>query len=182
MYKKRTSGFSKLAGSVLFLLVSAGAFAQTNFSGNWVYNQSKSVIPQPPGGQGGGPGGPGGQMGGGGITVTQDSKTLTMNQTMQGPDGETQMTSKYNLDGTVSENTMFMDMKRKSTVTWSSDKKSITIASSMVFDMNGESREIKTTETWKLSDDGKTLFIESVRPGPPGGGEGTKSTRAYDKK
>jgi hypothetical protein len=190
MYKKRTSGFRKLAGSILFLFVSAGIFAQTDFSGNWVFNQSKSVFTQGPDGQGGGPGGQGGPMGGGGITVTQDSKTLTVNQTMQSPDGEMKITSKYNLDSTVSENTMFMDMKSKSTLTWSADKKSIAIVSTMVFDMGGESREMKTTETWKLSDDGKTLLIESVMPGPPGGGEGgqpsgsegMKITRAYDKK
>jgi hypothetical protein len=178
MYKKRTSGFKKLAGSILFLFVSAGIFAQADFSGNWVFNQSKSVFPQGPDGQGGGPGGPGGPMGGGGMTVTKDSKTLTVNQTMQSPDGEIKMTSKYNLDGTVSENNMFMDMKSKSTLTWSADKKSIAIVSTMVSDMG----EMKTTETWKLSDDGKTLLIESVMSGPPGGGEGMKMTRAYDKK
>ena len=171
MYKKRTSGFRKLAGSILFLFVSAGIFAQADFSGNWVFNQSKSVFPQ-------GSDGPGMLMGGGGVTVTQDSKTLTVNQTMQGPDGEMKMTSKYNLDGTVSENNMFMDMKSKSTLTWSADKKSIAIVSTMVSDMG----EMKTTETWKLSDDGKTLLIESVMPGTPGGGEGMKMTRAYDNK
>jgi len=81
-------------------------------------------------------------------------------------------------------------MKRKSTLTWSADKKSITIVSTMVFDMGGDSREMKESETWKLSDDGKTLFIESTMPGgpgapdggQPGGGEGMKMTMVYDKK
>jgi hypothetical protein len=173
MYKKRTSNFRKLAGSLLFLFVSTAIFAQADFSGNWVFNQSKSVLPQ-------GPGGPMG--GGGGLTVTQDAKTLTTLQKMQGPDGEMEMNRKYNLDGTVSENTMFMDMKSKSTLTWSADKSSIVIVSTMVFDMGGESREMKTTETWKLSDGGKTLIVESVMPGPPDGGGDRKSTRAYDKK
>jgi hypothetical protein len=191
MKKFRTPFFCKLAGMFLFLFVSSGVFAQADFSGKWAFNLSKSKIPQRQDGQGGG--GPGGPMGGGDRTVTQDAKTLTVNQTMQGPDGETQMSSKYNLDGSVSENTLFMDMKRKSTLTWSADKKSITIASTMVFDMGGESREIKESETWKLSDDGKTLFIESSMPGgfggpgapeggQPGGGEGMKRTMAYDKK
>ena len=116
---------------------------------------------------------------------------------MQSPDGETPMTNKYNLDGSVSENTFVMDMKRKSTLTWSADKKSITIVSKMVLDMGGDSREIKESETWKLSDDGKTLFIETTMPGgpggpgaqdggqpggQPGGGEGMKITMVYDKK
>jgi hypothetical protein len=49
----------------------------------------------------------------------------------------------------------------------------------MVFDMNGESREIKSTETWKLSDAGKTLTIDSTRPGREGE---MKTTAVYDKK
>ena len=175
MNKERTSGFRKLAGLVLFLFVSTAMFAQTDFSGSWVYNQAKSIMPQQ-GGMGGGP------MGGGALTVTQDAKTLTVIQKMQGPDGEMEMNRKYNLDGSVSENTMFMDMKGKSTLTWSADKKSIVINTSMVFDMGGESREMKTTETWTLSDGGKTLLVESVMPGPPDGGEPRKTTRGYDKK
>ena len=191
MEKLRTTNYCKLTGILLFLFVSSGVFAQTNFSGKWVFNQSKSKLPEMQDGQGGG--GPGGPMGGGDRTATQDAKTLTVNQTMQGPDGEVQLSNKYNLDGSVSENTFIMDMKRKSTLTWSADKKSITIVSTMVIDMGGDSREIKESETWKLSDDGKTLFIESTRPGgrggpgapdgaQPGGGEGMKMTMAYDKK
>jgi hypothetical protein len=180
MNKKRNSNYMKLAGLLMFLFVSSGVFAQVNFAGTWVYNQAKSVIPQAPNGMGGGGGPMGG--GGGGLTVTQDAKTITSTQTMQGPDGEMQMVNKYNIDGTVTENTVFGDMKRKSTLTWSADKKAATIVSVMVFDMNGESREMKTTETWKLADDGKTLLIESVRPAGPDGGEPMKTTRGYDKK
>jgi hypothetical protein len=198
MKKLRTPNYCKLTGLLLFLLISSGVFAQTNFSGKWVFNQTKSKIPERQDAQGGGgPGGPGGPMGGGDRTVTQDEKLLTVNQTMQSPDGETPMTNKYNLDGSVSENTFVMDMKRKSTLTWSADKKSITIVSKMVLDMGGDSREIKESETWKLSDDGKTLFIETTMPGgpggpgaqdggqpggQPGGGEGMKITMVYDKK
>jgi hypothetical protein len=190
MEKLRTPNYCKLTGILLFLFVSSGVFAQTDFSGKWVFNQSKSKLPEMQEGQGGG--GPGGPMGGGDRTVTQDAKTLTVNQTMQGPDGETALSNKYNLDGSVSENTFIMDMKRKSTLTWSADKKSITLVSTMVFDMGGESREMKESEIWKLSDDGKTLFIESTRPGrggpggpdgaQPGSAEGMKTTMAYDKK
>lgn len=189
MKKSKVSNCRKLAGLLLLLFVSAGVYAQSDFSGKWAFNQSKSKFPERPDGQGGGgPGGPGGPMGGGDRTVIQDAKTLTVNQTMQSPDGEMQMSNKYNLDGSVSENTFMMDMKRKSTLTWSADKKSITIVSTMVFDMGGESREMKETETWKLSDDGKTLFIERSMPGGPGGPDGggpggeMKMTMAYDKK
>jgi hypothetical protein len=154
----------------IFLSISAGMFAQTDFSGTWAVNQSKSKF----GDAGGGPGGP---MGGATLVVAQDAKILTVTQTMQGPDGEMKILSKYNLDGTSSTNPFIMDMSRKSTLKWSADKKSLTIVS--ILDFNGN--EMKETETWSLSPDGLTLFIESTRPAGPDGGE-MKMTLAYDKK
>ena len=68
---------------------------------------------------------------------------------------------------------------RKSTVTWSADKTSLTIASTMVFERDGESREMKSSEMWKLAEDGKVLLQESTFPGPNGE---MKRTLAYDKK
>jgi|WetSurMetagenome_2_1015567.scaffolds.fasta_scaffold96607_2 hypothetical protein len=173
----------KLLVSGIFLLISAGIFAQANFSGTWTMNQSKSKM----GGEGGGPGGP---MSAQSLTIVQDAATLSVDQTMNGPDGnDMKMSMKYNLNGKESENTFMMDAKRKSIIAWSADKKSITINSSMVFNMNGENREMKESETWKLSDDGKTLFVESTRPMGPGGDgggqearESMKITMAYDKK
>jgi hypothetical protein len=44
----------------------------------------------------------------------------------------------------------------------------LTITSTIKFDMQGETREMKSTETWKLSEGGKLLLIESVRPGRDG--------------
>lgn len=167
----------------LFFLSFSGVFAQADFSGSWAFNQSKSKLGGGTDGPGGGPGGP---MAATALVVAQDTKLLTVDQTMAGRDGEEiKMSGKYNLDGTESTNTFFMDMQRKSTLTWSADKKSITIASTMVMDRGGETREMKETETWSISDDGKTLFIESTRPGMPGGpegAEGRKMTLAYDKK
>jgi hypothetical protein len=155
----------------VFLCVSAEIFAQANFSGNWTFNQSKSQL----GEAGGGPGGP---MAASVLVVTQDAKILTVSQTMQGPDGEMKIESKYNLDGITSENTFMMDMKRKSTLTWSADKKAITIVS--IMDFNGN--EMKETETWKFSADSKVLYIDSTRPAGPDGGNDMKMTLAYDKK
>jgi hypothetical protein len=150
--------------------------AQVNFSGTWAFNESKSKFGE------GGPGGPGGPgMGGTAIVVKQDANNLSVERTMRGRDGEEmKMTEKYTLDGKVCENTMMMDMVRKSTVTWSADKKSITIASSMTFDRGGESREMKQSETWRLGDDGKTLMIESTRPTREG--DSMNITMVYDKK
>jgi hypothetical protein len=113
------------------------------------------------------------------MVVTQQGNILTVESTMPGRDGEEmKTTSKYNLDGTLSENPMF-NTTRKSTAAWSADKTSLTIASTMTFERDGESREIKSTETWKLAEGGKVLMLENVRPGRDGE---MKTTVAYDKK
>lgn len=160
----------KLLAFFVFLFASAGLMAQANFAGTWGFNESKSNFGESQY-----------RFAATTMIVTQDDKTLSVESTMPGRDGgEMKMNSKYNLDGTVSENTGMMDMKSKSTVVWSADKTSITIATTMTFDMNGESREMKSSQTWKLSEGGKVLTIESTRTGRDG--EIMKTTVAYDKK
>jgi len=154
--------------SILFFTQVSAQGGAVNFSGNWALNESKSKFGDSPF-----------RMASAIFVVKQDGNTLSTERTMAGPDGEMKMTSNYTLDGKVSENTGMMDMKSKSTVAWSEDKTSITITTTMVFDMNGESREIKSTETWKLSDAGNTLTIDSTRPGRDGE---MKTTAVYDKK
>jgi len=160
--------FRMLLSSIVFMLASAGLFAQSNFSGTWAFNESKSDF-----------GDSQFRFAATTMVVTQAGNVLTVESTMPGRDGgEMKTTSKYNLDGTVSENPMF-NTTRKSTVAWSADKASMTIASTMTFERDGESREMKSTETWKLTDGGKVLMLESVRPGRDGE---MKTTVAYDKK
>ena len=160
----------KLRLSAAFLLLSAGLFAQTNFSGTWAFNESKSKL-----------GDSQFRMAATALVATQDAKVLTVETTRPGRDGgETKSTAKYNLDGTPSENPGFGNSVRKSTVTWSADKSSITIASTMTFDMNGESRTMNSSETWKLTEGGKVLLLDNVMPGFEGGE--MKTTAAYDKK
>lgn len=158
-----------LLGTAILVMTTSGLFAQVNFAGNWAFNESKSNFGESQF-----------RFAATSMVVTQDANTLTVESTMPGRDGEEMKTSaKYTLDGKVSENPVF-NTTRKSTVTWSPDKTSIVIASTMTFDMNGESREIKSTDTWKLSEGGKVLLIESVRAGRDGGE--MKTTAAYDKK
>lgn len=167
---KTTSFFSfrKLISLFAFLLCSAVMFAQANFSGTWGFNESKSDF-----------GGSQFRFAATSMVVTQAGNTLTVESTMPGRDGgEMKTTSKYNLDGSVSENPMF-NSTRKSTVAWSPDKTSLTITSTMTFERDGESREIKSTETWKLAEGGKVLLIENVRPGRDGE---MKTIVAYDKR
>ena len=56
--------------------------------------------------------------------------------------------------------------------------KSFTIASTTVFNMNGESMEMKSTEIWNLESD-KVLKIESTNTTPNGE---MSRTLVYDKK
>jgi hypothetical protein len=169
MRKLNTSKFRIYLVMAAFCMTTSGLFAQANFAGTWAFNDSKSNF-----------GDSQFRFAATSMVVTQDANTLSVESTMPGRDGEEMKTSaKYTLDGKVSENPMF-NTTRKSTVTWSADKSSLIISSTMTFDMNGETREMKSTETWKLSDGGKLLSIESVRPGRDGGE--MKTTAAYDKK
>jgi len=161
--------FKNLLVAAGLCMTTSGLFAQTNFSGTWAFNESKSNFGESQF-----------RFAATLMVVTQDANTLTVESTMPGRDGEEMKTSaKYTLDGKVSENPMF-NSTRKSIVTWSADKSSLIIASTMTFDMGGETREMKSTETWKLSEGGKLLSVESVRPGRDGGE--MKTMAAYDKK
>jgi len=135
---------------------------KANFSGTWTLNEGKSTIPE---------GGGGGQrMGGREFTVTQEANLLTQTRTSQ--DGTTR-TTKYNLDGTESVNTMGQ-FESKSTAKWSADGKSLTITTKSNF--NGNERT--STAVWSLTD-AKTLSIVSTRQGQDGE---VKATSVYDKK
>jgi len=161
--------FKNLLVAAILCMTTAGLFAQANFAGTWALNESKSNF-----------GDSQFRFAATTMVVIQDANTLNVESTMPGRDGEEMKSSaKYTLDGKVSENPMF-NTTRKSTVSWSADKSSLTIASTMTFDMGGETREMKSTETWKLSEGGKLLLIENVRQGRDGGE--MKTTIAYDKK
>jgi len=160
----------RLLLSSAMLLLSAGLFAQTSFSGTWALNESKSNF-----------GDSQFRMASSTIEAVQDAKLLTVTTTRPGMDGqEMKSTAKYNLDGTPSENPGFGNSVRKSTAKWSADKSALTISSTMTFDMGGENRTMTTSETWKLSEGGKVLLLDNVMPGFEGGE--MKTTAAYDKK
>jgi hypothetical protein len=165
----KASKFLTIAGLflVMFLQVSAQS-ASVNFTGSWALNESKSNF-----------GDAQFRMAATTLVVKQDANALSVDRVMPGFDGgEMKTTGKYTLDGKVCENTGMMDMKTKSTVTMAADKKSFVIASTTIFDMNGESMEIKSTETWK-SEGEKTLKIETTSTTPNGE---MKTTAVYDKK
>jgi hypothetical protein len=141
--------------------------AKPDFSGTWAFNEGKS------------------NLGEGGnfrratqITVTQDGNNLTAARVRTNQNGETTTTTeKFTLDGKESTN----DTGRgpsKAIVTWSADGKALNFAITRTFDMNGETRTMKSTEVWTLTD-ARTLSILSTFTMQD---NEMKTTLVYDKK
>jgi hypothetical protein len=154
----------------IFLLFTAVTSAQkVNFSGTWTYNETKSIL--------GGEGGPRGAAVK--LVVKQDGNNLTMEKTTRRQSGEENVsTENYTLDGKECENPTFGDRTKKSTATWSDDKKSLTIVSKVVFEREGQQMEITTTEIFTLSQDKKNLSIDYTSKSARGE---RKNTFVYDK-
>ena len=132
MKNLKIPGLINLTAVLGLLLISSGLFAQTNFSGTWAFNESKSNFGESQF-----------RWAATSLVITQEANTISVESTMPGRDGAVvKSTAKFNLDGTVSENPMF-NTTRKSTVTWSADKTTLTIASSMTFERDGDVREFK---------------------------------------
>jgi Tol biopolymer transport system component len=145
---------------------------KTNFAGTWIMNATKSTQPQ-------GGGGGGQRMGGGDVVVTQEANLLSVSRTRTNQDGQATTTvTKYTLDGKESINTSPRG-DSKSVATWSADGKTLSIASTRTMDMNGETRTIKSTEVWVLTDP-KTLTVTSTRAGQDG--QPVETKLVYDKK
>jgi hypothetical protein len=156
--------------SALIIVTSSVSFGQSaaNFTGSWAFNEAKSNL-----GEGGG------RMVSQTLTIAQDASTFSLERAFTGQDGtERKISEKYTLDGKESVNPVFNTTK-KSTATWSADKKSLTVSSAMVFEMNGEKNEIKTVEVYKLADADKTLTIDSQSTSSMGE---RKATLVYNKK
>jgi hypothetical protein len=167
------AGFKQIASLLaIILLTYATASAQTggiNFSGTWVFNESKST-----------PSEGGFRMGASLMTITQEANNLSVESTRKNRDGEdVKSTSKFTLDGKECVNPAgFGNSNRNSVVIWSADKKMLNFAHTMKFERDGETQEFKNTESWKLNDD-KTLSVETIMNFQ---GEERKTTNIYDKK
>jgi len=154
---------------VLSLLLSAATYAQSaNFSGSWAYNESKSKL-----GEGGF------RMISQKLTITQNENSFSLEKSFTGQDGtERKSTETYTLDGKESVNPVF-NTSKKSIATWSADKKSLTVASEMTLEMNGDKMEIKTTEIYSLNDAEKSLSLNTHSTSSMGD---RTATLVYDKK
>jgi hypothetical protein len=148
------SKFFQLSTLVLlcsFLLIPATSFAQksADFSGKWTLNEDKSDL------------GEGRFFAASKLAITQDGKSITMERTRAGRDGEERTTSEtITLDG--KENVTETENRRTTSVAnWSADKSALTIKSNIEFSRQGETMETTRTETLTLGEGGKGLNIQS---------------------
>lgn len=132
----------KLAFFLSAILITTIAFAQTDFSGNWKLNSSKSKLGER-------------SFAPKEIIVVQKGNELSVESHSEWQGQERTRTNKYTLDGKECINTGFRDSEIKSTAVWSGDKKSLTIKSKVPM-QNGD---MTMTAVYKM--DGKNLVIES---------------------
>jgi hypothetical protein len=140
---------------------------RTNFSGTWKLNESKSEL------------GNFGRFAPRTIKADQKDDALAISRTAPSFDGnDVTTTETLSYDGKETETTVFGNSKRKSTAKWSDDGKTFTINYTLLLDFNGQTNEIKGTETWALSDDGKALTVQTHSTSS----QGERSTKyVYDK-
>lgn len=159
---------------ILILLIAPAflsAFAiqanRVNFSGDWKLNEGKSDLGQFA------------RFATRLIKADQKDDAITIAKTAPSFNGEdVTITETLSYDGKETETTVFGSSKRKSTAKWSDDGKTFTISYTLLFDFNGQITEIKGTETWTLSDDGKVLTLQINSSSP----QGEFSSKAvYDK-
>ncbi|GEM_PF-266765 len=122
------------------------------------------------------PGRPRGWMGGGPMTITQNSDRLIIERTLPSRSGEDRTVREtYTLDGKECTNDSRMGEKT-SVCKWSADGKILTVESLQVFNRDGQSREMRTVEVYSL--EGDHLIVETTRDTP----RGERKTRmVYDK-
>jgi hypothetical protein len=139
--------FTLVFTAAIFLL-SMAPKGNVDFSGEWKLNESKSdmgqyapIVPLK-------------------LKVEQKADTMAITKTNPGMDGGGEVTASETLgfDGKLVEtNVTPGNSKRKASAKWSDDGKTLTITYTLMMDFNGQVTEIKGTETWALSNEGKTL-------------------------
>lgn len=172
LLKQKTASrrFLLMISMALLLVGTTAAFVvrKADFKGNWTFNEGKSKL-----GEGRF------RMAAAKMKVTGEGESITIERTSNTPDGETATTSeKLTFDGKAAESTVFGGAKKSSVATWSANGEEMTINSTMVFERDGQSFEIKSTEVWKLLDGGKTLSIDYTSVSQRGT---TNQTFVYDK-
>lgn len=161
-------GFAIASAAVCLLSFTKPVLKQTDFSGTWTLNESKSET---------------GQYGTRGlpkkIVITQNDKNVTITKTTNSMGGgENTYTEALAPDGKEVESTVSNNGKRKAKMNWEEDGKQFDIHFTIAMSMQGQAVEFQGLEKWTLSEDGKTLYI-SFDVTTPQGSFSVKG--AYDK-
>jgi hypothetical protein len=135
-------------------------FAQTDFSGTWTLNTSKSQLGER-------------SFAPKSIIIAQKGNEMSIESHNEFQGEERTRTNKYTLDGKECVNPGFRDSEVKSKAVWSSDKKSLTIDSTV--EMQNGDMTIKAV--YKM--DGNNLVIESSSSSSFGD---RSETQVFDKK
>jgi hypothetical protein len=137
------------AAAVCLLSFTKPVVYQTDYSGTWTLNESKSEA---------------GEYGTRGmpkkIVVVQDGNTLTITKTTNSMNGgENTYTEALTPDGKEAESTVGNNGKRKAKLSWEADGKQFDINFTIDMQMQGQAVQFHGLEKWNLSDDGKTLYV-----------------------
>jgi hypothetical protein len=151
-----------------FLLAFTVKPYKANYAGTWKLNEQKSEL-----------GEFGARIAPKKIKIDQKDDAIVIARTGTGFNGEEYTTTEtLTFDGKAGEMTIFETSKKKSTIKWPEDGNAFLIDYLLTLNFNGETSEIKGTESWSLTNEGKTAVAETKSTGPQG--EFTMKA-AYDK-
>jgi hypothetical protein len=150
----------KLVFLLSALLFTTMVFAQTDFSGSWELNTSKSKLGER-------------SFAPKSATIIQTKADISIETKSEFNGEERVRKNKYTLDGKECTNKGFRDMDVKSTAVWSADKKALTVTSKVSTD-NGD---MTMKAVYKM--DGANLVIESSASSPMGD---RSETQVFNKK
>lgn len=144
-----------VALSAIACITLAGASAiqaqKANFSGEWKLNEAKSTLGQYA------------RMTPRKLMVEGQKDSLAIQRFSTSNDGtETTYNEKLSFDGKETESTVFGNSKKKSVAKWSDDGQSMTVNSTIFFDRDGQTFEVKVEEVWKLIEGGKVLSVAAT--------------------
>ena len=150
----------KLVFLVTAVFFTTMVFAQTDFSGSWTLNTSKSKLGER-------------SFAPKSVVIDQTKTDISIETRSEFQGEERVRKSKYSLDGKECTNKGFRDMDVKSTAVWSADKKALTITSKIQMD-NGD---MTMKAVYKM--DGANLVNESSSSSSRGD---RSETQVFDKK
>lgn len=139
---KNLNIMKKLVFLLSAIFFSSMLFAQTDFSGTWTLNTSKSKLGER-------------SFAPKSVVIVQKGNEMSVESHNEFQGQERVRNSKYTLDGKECVNPGFRDSEIKSTAVWSGDKKSLTITSKF----ETQNGEMTLKAVYKM--DGGNLVIEN---------------------